>query len=50
MVVLKSETMILVATSVTLKNKNSATMQDKDIGFPIKSINDTEGRRTGKLF
>ena len=50
MVVLKSETMIPVATSVTLKNKNNATMKDKDIDFPIKSINDTEGRKTGKLF
>ena len=50
MLVLKSETMIPVATSVTLKNKNNATMQDKDIGFPIKSINDIKGRKTGKLF
>ena len=50
MVVLTSETMIPVATSVTLKNKNNATMKDKDIDFPIKSINDTEGRKTGKLF
>lgn len=50
MVVLKPETVFPVATSVTLKNKDDTTMQDKDICFLINSIDDIKGRKLGKVF